>query len=70
MNSLVNQYKSLEGPILVIGASGFVGSNLFRHALSVRDDVIGTVFTGQTWRLRNLPAANIAYLNLQDSSSI
>ena len=70
MNSLVNQYKSLEGPILVIGASGFVGSNLFRHALSVRDDVIGTVFTGQTWRLRNLSAANIAYLNLQDNSSI
>ncbi len=70
MNSLKNQYKNLDGPILVIGASGFVGSNLFRHALSARDDVIGTVFTGQTWRLRNLPAAQIAYLNLQDNSSI
>ncbi len=70
MNNLASQYKNLEGPIIVIGASGFVGANLFRQALSVRNDVIGTVFTGQTWRLRDVPAANIAYLNLQDNSSI
>ena len=70
MTSLSDQFRSLEGPVLVIGATGFVGANLFRHALGVRDDVVGTVFSGDSWRLRGLPATNIAYLNLQDSASV
>lgn len=61
--------KSLVGPILVIGASGFVGANLLRRLLAVRSDVVGTVFSGSPWRLEGLPATNIAYLNLQDSVS-
>jgi len=70
VTSLSDQFRSLEGPVLVIGATGFVGANLFRHALAVRDDVVGTVFSGDSWRLRDLPATNIAYLNLQDSASV
>ena len=31
--------SSLEGPILVLGAGGFIGSNLFGMLRSVRDDV-------------------------------
>ncbi|MFN2440289.1 MAG: NAD-dependent epimerase/dehydratase family protein, partial [Chitinophagaceae bacterium] len=29
----------LEGPIVVFGAGGFIGSNLFRYILQYRDDV-------------------------------
>ncbi len=44
--SLDHRYQSLPGPILVIGASGFVGANLLRRCLANRSDVIGTVFSG------------------------
>ena len=32
----------IKGPILVLGASGFVGANLFRLLLANRNDVFGT----------------------------
>lgn len=62
--------KNLPGPILVIGASGFVGANLLRTLLQVRDDVIGTFFSGDSWRLQDLPANNLLFLNLQDPASL
>ena len=33
----------LAGPVLVLGASGFIGANLLRRLLAVRTDVTGTV---------------------------
>jgi nucleoside-diphosphate-sugar epimerase/glycosyltransferase involved in cell wall biosynthesis len=68
--TLSSTISLLKGPILVIGASGFVGANLFRQCLQCRDDVIGTVFSGDSWRLHDLPSANIAFLNLQDPVSV
>lgn len=68
--SLGNKIKSLQGPILVIGASGFIGANLFRRCLENREDVVGTVFSGESWRLLEIPAANVAFLNLQDPVSV
>lgn len=68
--NLDNKIKSLQGPILVIGASGFIGANLLRRCLENREDVIGTVFSGDSWRLHEIPAANIAFLNLQDPVSV
>ena len=68
--SLNNKLKSLQGPILVIGASGFIGANLLRRCLEVREDIVGTVFSGDSWRLHEVPAANIAFLNLQDPVSV
>lgn len=65
-----NKIKSLQGPILVIGASGFIGVNLLRRCLESREDVVGTVFSGDTWRLHDIPAANITFLNLQDPVSV
>lgn len=70
MSPLSAALATLEGPILVIGASGFVGANLFRHCLGVRRDVVGTVFSGDSWRLRGLPEANITYLNLHDDDNV
>ena len=67
---LTKKIESLIGPILVIGASGFIGANLLRRCLMSRDDVIGTFFTGDSWRLNEIPAANITFLNLQDPLSV
>ncbi len=61
---------SLSGPLLVIGASGFVGVNLLRQCLEARSDAIGTFFTGDSWRLKGVPAANQAFLNLEDPLSV
>lgn len=62
--------QSLSGPLLVIGASGFVGVNLLRQCLEARSDAIGTFFTGDSWRLKGVPAANQAFLNLEDPLSV
>lgn len=68
--NLENKIKNLPGPILVIGASGFIGANLLRRCLQSREDVTGTIFYGDSWRLHDIPAANIAFLNLQDPVSV
>lgn len=68
--NLENKIKNLSGPILVIGASGFIGANLLRRCLQSREDVVGTIFYGSSWRLHDIPAANIAFLNLQDPVSV
>jgi nucleoside-diphosphate-sugar epimerase len=46
--------ESLKGPILVLGASGFIGANLFKKLLRVRQDVFGTCFS-QDGRLHGTP---------------
>lgn len=68
--SLTNKLKSIDGPILILGASGFVGANLLRSLISIRDDVFGTIFSGESWRLQGLPSSNIIFLNLQDPISV
>ena len=60
----------LKGPILVLGASGFIGANLLRRCLSSRSDVVGTTFSGDSWRLKGIPSSNISYINLQDKISV
>lgn len=71
MNSgIAETIASLRGPVLVIGASGFIGANLLRACLAVRPDVHGTVFSGGSWRLEGLPADRIAHLNLLDPVSV
>ncbi len=67
---LDDKINSLQGPILIIGASGFIGANLLRRCLKNRDDVIGTVFSGNPWRLHEVSTHHIAFLNLQDPVSI
>lgn len=52
-NELLIKVKQLPGPILVLGASGFVGANLFNMLKSVRDDVFGTVSRFPAWRLED-----------------
>lgn len=68
--NIENKIRNMPGPILVIGASGFIGANLLRSCIKFRDDVTGTVFSGDSWRLHDIPSANIMFLNLQDPVSV
>jgi len=60
----------IPGPILIIGASGFIGSNLLRQIVEVRSDVVGTVFSGDSWRLEGIPSVNIHYCNINDKTHL
>ena len=56
----------LQGPILILGGSGFVGANLFRTLLKFRDDVYGTTRDRDfsAWRHEGLPKRNILAVDL------
>jgi len=62
--------KGLPGPILVLGSSGFLGANLLRKLLAVRQDVIGTYKTSNSWRLLGVDPSNQVYLDLTDHSRV
>ena len=51
--------ERLQGPILVLGASGFIGANLLRTLLRYRPDAFGTSSYPSAWRLEGLPAENV-----------
>jgi len=61
---LRRKIAALRGPILVLGASGFVGANLMRLLLAERSDVYGTAFTLPAWRLGGLPSKNVLSVDL------
>lgn len=73
-NDIINSQRQLipllKGPILVIGASGFIGANLLHSILPVRSDVVGTFFSGEPWRLKDIPSANLHFCNTQDELSV
>jgi nucleoside-diphosphate-sugar epimerase/glycosyltransferase involved in cell wall biosynthesis len=62
--------SDLQGPILVLGASGFIGANLLRHLLRVRPDAYGTSSQTSAWRLEGLPAENIVAGDLLIEQSV
>ena len=61
---------SLEGPILVLGASGFIGANLFKILLSKREDVYGVCRLEKGWRLDEVDSKNIIFADVNDSVAI
>jgi nucleoside-diphosphate-sugar epimerase/glycosyltransferase involved in cell wall biosynthesis len=61
---LEEKIRRLQGPILVLGASGFLGANLLRTLLAHRDDVYGTVFHTPAWRLEGVPERNAIVVDL------
>uniref|UniRef100_Q02BA7 NAD-dependent epimerase/dehydratase n=1 Tax=Solibacter usitatus (strain Ellin6076) TaxID=234267 RepID=Q02BA7_SOLUE len=60
----MRKIASLRGPILVLGASGFVGANLLRMLLEERSDVYGTAFALPAWRLEGIPKKNLLSVDL------
>jgi nucleoside-diphosphate-sugar epimerase/glycosyltransferase involved in cell wall biosynthesis len=70
MSSLENYIRSLEGPILVIGASGFIGANLFKKLSTTRQDVFAVVRKTKGWRLAEIKDDKIIAIDLNDFSAV
>ena len=58
--------RAMRGPVLVTGASGFVGANLFKTISAVRDDVYAIVRRGKGWRLVDIHDDRIIEVDLND----
>ncbi len=57
--NLSQKIATLKGPILVLGASGFIGANLLRTLLQTRNDVFGTSTKLPSWRLEGIDRAHL-----------
>jgi polyisoprenyl-phosphate glycosyltransferase len=58
--------QALRGPILVLGAGGFVGANLMHRLFDYRSDVFGVVRTWPAWRLDSIDREKIVEVDLND----
>jgi len=67
---LLQKAKRLQGPVLVLGASGFIGANLFRTLLKSRADVYGTATQFPCWRLEGIDEKNVITTDLLVDSNI
>lgn len=70
MTDLNQHIRALKGPILVTGAAGFVGANLFRRILEQRQDVYAVVQTVRNWRLEGIPDTHIVGANVNDHAAL
>jgi dolichol-phosphate mannosyltransferase len=68
--ALEPKIRRLQGPILVLGGSGFVGANLLRTLLKFRSDVFGTTTRLPAWRLEDLPPRNVKQVDLLIDSNL
>jgi nucleoside-diphosphate-sugar epimerase/glycosyltransferase involved in cell wall biosynthesis len=60
----------LKGPILVTGASGFVGANLFKRLAAHRRDVYAVVRESKGWRLADIHDDHIVAADITDRNAI
>jgi nucleoside-diphosphate-sugar epimerase/glycosyltransferase involved in cell wall biosynthesis len=67
---LERHIAALKGPILVTGASGFIGANLFKMILRQRNDVFAVVRREKGWRLAEIDDEQILALDLNDSAAV
>lgn len=68
--TIEDKVKQLQGPILVLGASGFIGANLLKTVRVFRDDVYGTATRRPAWRLEDLPLESVRVLDLLVDSNL
>jgi nucleoside-diphosphate-sugar epimerase/glycosyltransferase involved in cell wall biosynthesis len=68
--TLEEHINALQGPILVTGASGFVGSNLTQLILEKRRDVFAVVHKSNNWRLEELDSDNLVSLDFNDYAAV
>ncbi|GGF58946.1 hypothetical protein GCM10007301_18340 [Azorhizobium oxalatiphilum] len=64
---LISHIRALDGPILVTGASGFIGANLFKMIAAQRRDVFACVQREKGWRLAEVDDAQIVAADLNDA---
>jgi nucleoside-diphosphate-sugar epimerase/glycosyltransferase involved in cell wall biosynthesis len=62
--TLEDKIKRLQGPILILGGSGFIGANLLRLILRYRHDAFGTATRLPAWRIDDLPRRNVYEVDL------
>ena len=62
--------QSLRGPVIVLGAGGFVGANLFRRILASRSDVFGVVRKLPLWRLDGVDESRLLEVEMTNSGEI
>ena len=62
--------RALRGPILVTGASGFVGSNLFHLIARQRSDVFAVVQREKNWRLQDAREQQVLAADLNDENAV
>lgn len=62
--------NALRGPILVIGAGGFVGANLFKLINKYRNDVFAIVRSGKGWRLAEVKDEQVIQVDFNDYSAV
>ncbi|WP_292815869.1 NAD-dependent epimerase/dehydratase family protein [Nostoc sp. JL23] len=67
---LDQKIRRLQGPILVLGGSGFIGANLLRQLLKLREDVFGTTSRFPAWRLEGLSEKNVIVVDLLVDSNL
>jgi nucleoside-diphosphate-sugar epimerase/glycosyltransferase involved in cell wall biosynthesis len=64
-NKIHTAVKNLEGPIVIFGAGGFIGSNLFRSIFKYRNDVFAvTSKPFIPWRLDDIDPEHILHCNI------
>lgn len=56
--------RELHGPVLVLGASGFIGANLMHTLLESRSDVFGSASREPAWRLAALEPGPVITVDL------
>lgn len=69
MRDLQAFIRALRGPILVTGAAGFVGANLFRAISAVRQDVFAVLRQERNWRLSGCRDEQIVAVDLNDHAA-
>ncbi len=65
------EIKKLHGPIVIFGAGGFIGANLMRSVLAIRNDVYAiTSKPFIPWRLDDLDEKNILHCDITDLQKV
>jgi dolichol-phosphate mannosyltransferase len=67
---LEKKINRIQGPVLILGGSGFVGANLFKTLLQFREDVFGTTTHFDSWRLEEVPRRNVVTVDLLVNSNL
>jgi nucleoside-diphosphate-sugar epimerase len=68
--SLEQKIGHLQGPILVLGGSGFIGANVALTLLRHRDDVFATATRLPAWRLETIPQDRVKVVDLLIDSNL
>ncbi len=61
---------ALRGPIIVLGAGGFVGANLLRRILASRSDVFGVARKLPVWRLTGIDDKHLLEVEMTNGGEV